>query len=157
MTDIIIRQADIQDLEVVQELSRDLFQYEQGHDPAIDMEWTYGAKGTAYFTEILTGNRGICLIAEHNGVAVGYLAGAMMDNDYSYRPIRRAELENMFVREEYRGRKIGQQLAQIFKEWSKAQGAERIMVSAYAFNERALRFYKSLGWQELSMDLEIEL
>ena len=63
----------------------------------------------------------------------------------------------MFVEKAYRSHKIGAALAQHFLEWTKARGAERVSVSAYAANEGAIRFYKSLGFQPKNLVLEAGL
>ena len=65
----------------------------------------------------------------------------------------RNELDNIFVEEACRGEGIGRQLVQTFIEWSTANGATRTMVSAYFLNEKAITFYKKVGFEPLTLKL----
>ena len=68
-----------------------------------------------------------------------------------------AELESMYVREAYRGQGVGQQLVQKFLEWARERGVERVSVTAYVANERAVAFYEKLGFTAKSLTLELGL
>ncbi len=70
------------------------------------------------------------------------------------RPVELAELESMFVRKEHRNHGVGRQLVSSFLEWCKEKGAQRVSVSAYASNERAIDFYMGQGFEPRSLTLE---
>jgi diamine N-acetyltransferase len=61
------------------------------------------------------------------------------------------------VKEGFRGQKIGERLFQEFIRWSKEKGAERIKVSAYAPNHKAIDFYKRVGFVPYETILEYEI
>lgn len=58
-----------------------------------------------------------------------------------------AWIEDMVVREEFRGRGVGKALLARATEWAKSRGAKRVQLVADADNAPALNFYKQLGWQ----------
>jgi GNAT superfamily N-acetyltransferase len=66
-------------------------------------------------------------------------------------------LENIFVEEDYRSSGIGEALSREFFSWSKTNGAVSVLVSAYFLNERAIAFYKSVGFVPYSLKLEAKL
>lgn len=156
MGGIIIRKAREDELKVVQELNHQLFLHDEKYDPLLDMNWSFGKEGEDYFKKRIAGKNGVCFVAEIDGNIVGYLAGGMI-KPYSYRTIKKqSELENTLVKEEFRGRGIGEKLFKEFIKWSQEQGAERIKVSASAENQRAIKFYERAGFTLYATELEYE-
>jgi len=153
-----IRKAKLTDLKAIQELNLKLFKKEaKEYDPTLSLEWTFGRSGTEYFKERITEEDGCVLVAEVKGKIVGYLAGGITETD-SYRKVGRlAEIENMFVEEEYRNQGIGGKLIQKFLDWAKRQKVERVKVVAFALNYKALRFYRKHGFKEYEVVLEKEV
>lgn len=94
--------------------------------------------------------------ATETGKVVGYLAGRTLTPS-SYRPLKQAELESMFVQDGYRGRKIGTYLTVMFLEWAKEKDARQVTVSAYEANDKAIAFYKKLGFQPRNLILQLGL
>lgn len=152
---MIIRKARIEDLLAIQDLSAELFKIEQQRDPALKMDWPY-KEGKEYFVERIT-KSGVCFVAEEGGQIIGYQAGAIEESEVEWRPIRCVEAENMLVKEEFRGRGVGTALLKSLIEWAKEQGAQKVMVSAYASNERAIELYKRMGFKPYAVDLEIDI
>ena len=152
----IIRKARPDELAIVQDLNFGAFENDVAHDPYLIMDWPHNpSAGRAYFQSRIEGN-GICLIAEHDGEVIGYLAGAMRKNE-AYRHGSRSELENMFVKPSERRRYVGTALIDAFKAWSRTQGADELYVSAYFDNERAVSFYQNNGFISYSHDLLLDL
>ncbi len=150
---MLIRQATINELKVVQDLNYKLFVHDYGYDPVLDVDWPYSKEGEEYFTDKVSGKSGICFIALEDDKLVGYIAGSMMKPD-STRSVSVASLDNMLVEEEYRGNGIGTSLLEHFKKWAKAKGAGSVEVSAYFNNKKAIRFYQSVGFKKLAINLE---
>ncbi len=154
MNGIIIRKAKIEELKTVQDLNHDLFDSDSTRDKYMDHNWPY-VDGKEYFSKRITDDNSICLVAEIDNEIVGYLAGAIMEVE-SWRPVKRTELENMFVKEEFRSSGIGAKLVNEFFNWSKTKGVQRSLVVAYATNEKAIKFYQKMGFDPESVSLEIE-
>lgn len=134
-------------------LSAALFREDAGRmDPSMNLDWP-AEEGRGYFAGLIGDDRCLCLVAERDGEAVGYLAGRLRDAD-TLRPVGKAELESMYVREGSRNSGVGARLVEGFLEWSGERGAERASVTAYAANGRAIRSYERLGFAARSLFLE---
>jgi ribosomal protein S18 acetylase RimI-like enzyme len=154
---VAVRKARREDLKSVQDLNYQLFVHDQVYDPLLKMNWPYDETGATYLASRVTGEAGVCFVAELDGKIVGYLCGGMM-KPHSYRTIQKeAELENMLVAEEHRGQRIGEKLFEHLVAWAKEQGAEKILVSAAAQNLDAIRFYRRVGFGEYATELEFDL
>lgn len=153
---ITIREANIDDLEDVQNLNLKLFEKEQKeYDPTLNLEWTFGESGTKYYTERIKEDDGFVWVAEVDGKIVGYLCGGLKKE--AYRIIKSSELENMMVLDEYRFKGIGKQLVDAFFRWSKSQGVQKIIVSASSENSLAIKFYRKNNFKDAGLTLEAEL
>lgn len=148
-----IREATIEDIDEIVALNYALFQEDAGQrDPFMNLNWPK-ENGQAHFSRHIAGEHSICFLAEIEGEVVGYLVG-YLENKSELRPVQVAELESMFIQSEYRGLSVGTDLVNQFLKWALKEGAERISVTAYAANEKAIRFYKGLGFLPKSLSLE---
>lgn len=152
----LIRKAQIKDLRSIQDLNHALFESDHSSDPDLKMTWPYD-EGESYFRGMIEGTIGVCFVAVENEEIIGYLAGCIKTDTPSWRPIVVAELENMLVKSEHRSHGVGRTLADKFITWSKDNGAQSVAVSAYSKNERAIGFYKSLGFEAYCTELEFDL
>ena len=150
-----MRRAKPEELRTIQELNRLLFESDSPRDPNLNLNWPH-EDGEEYFRKRIADNDCLCLVAEVDGKIVGYLAGAIREGE-SWRPVKRTELENMFVKEDSRSKGVGAKLVQEFFNWSRDQGAERALVVVYATNERATEFYEKMGFVRESINLEADL
>lgn len=158
MGNLIIRRAKEGELKIIQELNHQLFLHDEKFaGQFLNMNWSFEKVGEDYFKKRIEGEEGVCLVAEVDGEIVGYLAGGIIKT-YSYRTVKKmSELENMLIKKEFRGRKIGERLFGEFAKWSKLQGAERIKVSAASENIRAINFYKKIEFTPYAVELEYEI
>ena len=148
-----IRIAKISDLEKILEFNKRLFEHERLFGDTYNLEWTYSERGMSYFRKRLTENGGIVLIAEEGNEAVGYLCGFI--DHYSFRLINPiAEIENMFVEENFRGKGIGSELVRKFDEVCRSKDVKRIRVGAICQNSGAVNFYRKNGFNDFEMYLE---
>jgi GNAT superfamily N-acetyltransferase len=152
---VVVRKAKPNELRAVQDLNHELFEWDTRHADLLKNTWAY-EEGESYFKGMIDGVIGVCFVAEVSGILVGYLVGSIQTAE-SYRPIQRAELENMFVRQEYRGRGIGTALIKTFLSWSLEAGMPRVFVSSFASNTAAQGFYKKNGFEPYSIELEMKL
>lgn len=151
---IAIRRAEPSDLSSIAALSDELFHEDAGQrDPFMNLEWAR-QEGERYFQQMLQEPSYVTYVAEDGQQAVGYLVGYVRTPNSLYPQIA-AELESMFVEQPFRGQGVGRALAEAFLAWAREQGATRVTVTAYAANERAIRFYKSLGFESKQITLEV--
>lgn len=147
-----IRPAIIGDLESILKLNKALFDYETNFNTEYNLDWTYSEVGRSYFTRRIEEDKNIALVAEDNGEVVGYIVVTLYSQPFlKENPI--AELENMFVDESYRGKGIGKRLVEKAKRLAKEKGAKRFKVEAAAQNEKAIKFYKSCGFEDFDVTL----
>ncbi len=148
-----VREAETEDVAKIAELNAALFREDAGRrDPFVDQSWPR-REGREYFDGLPALESSLCLLAESGGEVVGYLVGYMKEK-VSLRPVAVAELESMYVEEGYRGCGIGAKLANEFLRWAADEGADRVSVTAYSANERAIRFYERLGFKPRNLSLE---
>jgi len=149
-----IRHAAETDVASIVQLSRALFQEDAGQrDETVNLNWAV-EHGQAYFSQFIESDQKICLCAIVDQAVVGYLAGYVRDAS-DYRLVKTAEIESMFIRKSHRGQGLGTALARHFKDWAEENGAEMMMVTAYAANQSAVNFYKALGFAPKQVTLAI--
>lgn len=150
-----IKRADISNLEDIQELNHQLFELEfNNFDPYLKVGWTFEKEGKDYFTDML--NNEIVYIALTENKIVGYLAGSVnIQNSYVTKSL--AEVDNMFILENYRKYGIGSKLMNEFKQYCIKNSIEELKVTASAKNSNAIKFYKKNGFNEFEITLKQDL
>jgi len=90
----------------------------------------------------------ICIfLAELDGQPVGLSRGDILINDPIFRlreDHRCGYVDQMFVRQGYRDRGIGQHLLRLCEDWFRQQGVEHAVLHAAP---KAIRFYARIGYQ----------
>ena len=148
-----VRRAGADDVADIVELSSALFREDAGQrDPFTNLGWPE-EEGWEYFAGLVAGDLSLCLLAGSADGVVGYLAGYVRERTV-LRPVKVAELESMYVQGGYRGQGVGARMVDEFLEWAALRGAERALVTAYAANELAIRFYRGMGFRPKSVFLE---
>lgn len=151
-----IREAGLEDVAGIVGLSEALFREDAGsRDRFTNLRWPL-EEGREYFSALVCGEDSICLVAESWGEVVGYLAGRL-EGGSALRPVKVADLESMCVREVSRSAGVGASLAREFFRRASEKDAQRASVTAYSSNERAINFYRGLGFEFLRSTLELEL
>ena len=151
MQDIVIRKAEIKDLKDIQTLNNKLFEYEyEGWDQDLKVGWPFEEAGKEYFLKVI--NNQIAYIALDNDKPIGYLAGNIKAGA-NYITIQVAEIENIFIENEYRDKNVGTMLINKFKEYCVDKGIKTFKVNASAPNTKAIEFYKKNGFKEHDINL----
>lgn len=155
MNNINIRKANIHDLKSIQKLNSELFKLEhENYDPYLIIEWPLKESGTKYFTDMI--NKKIIFVAEKSNNIIGYLAGTI-DIKISYISKKTAELNNMYVLNNYRNLGIGKMLISEFKKICKEKKVTRIIVTASSENINAINFYRKQGFKDSELTLKNEI
>lgn len=154
--DISIRKATVNDLEEILKLNKALFDYEEKFNSEYNLEWTYSEKGQAYFKKRIARDSSIVLVAEVKTKIVGYLL--IFVDSHSIRKINPiAEIENMFISEEYRAHGVGTELMREAIKQVREKGAKNLEVEVEAQNSGAINFYKSNGFEDFEVTLQLKL
>lgn len=133
------------DIPMIQKLNHDLFLSDNEHNHDLDCDWPYSEEGEKYFRGAVDSEKYLSVVAEIDGVVVGYLNGFLKAPSTIYLG-KRAEIDNMCVDGASRGKGVGTALITEFKEWAKKHDVERLMVEAFSGNLDAIEFYKQNGF-----------
>ncbi len=151
-----IRKASTIDLSAIQALNLNLFRFEQQFTDSYSLNWTLSGAGTQYFIKRIHGKTGIVYVAETDGVLTGYVCGYT----YIYKARKKphmAEIENVYVEEQYRKQGIGTALINAFIGEAKLRGAKTVKLSALIKNTSAQSFYQKHGFDKHEFVFEKEL
>ena len=153
--DVILKKATNKDLDDIQKLNKKLFDMEfEKYNKLLNIEWTFGEKGKKYFKELIQDN--FVYVAKINNHIIGYLAGSIHNVNECFTE-RFAEIENMYIENDYRRLKIGSKLIIKFKEWCKKNKVKYIQVSAWSKNIEAINFYKNNDFNDYEKTLICKL
>ena len=117
-------------------LSREFAEYERQPDAVVITEETLVRDGFGSQPKFRS------LIAEWDGEAIGY---ALFFGIYSSLKGSGIFLEDLFVREAFRGRGIGRALLSQVARIARQEGCYGIRWEVLSWNESAIKFYQSLG------------
>ncbi len=146
--DFSIRKATPTDLKEVQRLNYALFVKEyREYDQTLNTRFPFTKRSKQYFLRRTTKPlAGILIVAESNKKIVGYLCGGLQKRKPSRSRARYAELENMYVKKEFRSRGIGAALIKVFIRWCRGRRIKYVSVITSSKNQRAHKFYRKAGF-----------
>ena len=146
-----IRKARKEDLNQHLELKREWF---KEYSKLIGESIKFSKKGsTKIFNDNLKNPQTIMLVAEGKDQIIGYLWGRM--TIYIYK--KTGYFDDVFVRKEFRGKKIGTSLIKDFISIMKKKGVKRFRLGVSIRNKDALKFYKKLGFKLTHYEMEMKL
>ena len=150
-----IKKADISNLKDIQNLNNQLFELEYNNfDPSLKVGWPFTKEGVKYFTNMLSNE--IVYIAIVENKIIGYLAGRIYIES-SCVTNSLAEVDNMFILEDYRKYGIGSKLMDEFKQCCMKNNIEELKVTASAKNIKAIDFYNKNGFNDFEITLKQKL
>jgi GNAT superfamily N-acetyltransferase len=148
---LLIRAGAVSDVPLLLRFFRELAEYERRPDAVVISEETLIRDGFGAKPKFRS------LIAEWDGEAIGY---ALFFGFYSSWKGSGIFLEDLFVRETYRGRGIGRAILSEVARIARQEGSYGIRWEVLGWNESAIRFYKSLGaeffdeWKQVLLDTD---
>ena len=155
LENIIIRKAIIDDVNYIQNLNNELFKLEkENYDTTLVLNWALTQEGKEYFEDLIKNQYVIVAILEDK--IIGYLAGSINEKG-SYEEIQYGEINNMFIREDYRRYGIGKKLINNFKEYCRSNNILNIKVVASAKNRNAIEFYRKNGFDDFNVTLTMNM
>lgn len=155
-TGIQIRRATISDLSSICDLSQQLFEYERQFTNEYNMDWSHAKEGQKFFSKCLRSRKSFTLLAQDGDKLVGYILVTIHKLAWrAFNPI--AEVDNLSISPEYRGKGIGTKLLLKAKQLAIKRGAKRMSVSALSDNVRALHFYHQYGFEKFVTSLVMKM
>nr|WP_319516141.1 N-acetyltransferase [uncultured Cohaesibacter sp.] len=158
-----IRQASLDDFDAMGPLWHLLDGYHQGQDPKRFPGTPKDApRSKAYIAELIHCADRALLVAEQCPTIEGERGSLIGLSLVTLKtcppgpvfPVRvMFEIDNLVVDETCRRQGIARALLAASEEWAKENGASEMLLNVYAFNEGAKRFYESLGFQPLRIQM----
>jgi GNAT superfamily N-acetyltransferase len=131
--EIVIRKATDDDIPAIFGLIQELAIYENGlHKVSNSVEKMYAEKD--FFK---------CYVAEDNGEIIGMSLYYFVYYTWVGKALY---LDDLFVKEAYRGRKIGTQLMQKMMDLAREEKCNRLRLQVLNWNSPAIEFYKKSGF-----------
>lgn len=153
MSDILIRQATLDDAKLLTELSYttfwDAFANHPKNAPDDLAHYMRQAFNIEQITAELSEPDSVFLIAESDGKPAGYaklIADSIEEGITASRPI---ELSRLYSHQEYLGKGVGQNLMDACLELGREHGHDVMWLGVWEFNPRAQRFYEKNGFQQV--------
>ncbi|MGL5311618.1 MAG: GNAT family N-acetyltransferase [Peptostreptococcaceae bacterium] len=152
---MIIREIKINDYNEVDKLMQQVHGIHVLNRPDlyIDMEHPYSI---SELEKIIEDDKVISVLAESDGDILG-LCIVSIRNKSGMVEKQIAYMDDLCVDENARGRGIGKELFSFVSNEAKKRGAERLDLTVWSFNNKALSFYEELGMQTQRYILEKEL
>lgn len=155
MNNILIRKANLDDVNIIQHLNNELFKLEkENYDSTLVSDWPLTEEGRLYFEDLIKNNFVIVALLKEEIVA--YLAGSINEKG-SYEEIQYGEINNMLVTDKCRGLGIGKLLIDEFKKYCSENNIENIKVEASAKNINAINFYQKNGFENFNITLTMNI
>lgn len=94
------------------------------------------------------GASAVCLVAELDGVVVGFANAFVSDTPqhFVFRARRAVVIDGLAVAPHARRRGIGAALVRALERWAASLHADALELNVWTFNDDALRFYRALGY-----------
>jgi len=153
MRDVRIVRAGVDRLPDLEPITRSLHRHHARVDPRIpgipprDEDAWWAIRSSRYLAW-LAEEDAFLLLAEHDGVPLGYALVTFHDTDDSHATGERfAELQSLAVVDEARGDGIGTALLHEVYRHVRAAGAEEMVIGVLATNEPAMRLYEREGFR----------
>jgi len=153
---MIIRKANITEWKIIQNLNAQLFELEfNNYDESLDIHWPDRNEG--YYKNAIISEDYHTLVCEEGNKIVGYIIASLYIRTGERLPSKSSKIQNIFISESHRGKRIGKQLIQKVETWAKNNGAVEISITASAKNTDALEVYRNLSYEEYDVILEKKL
>ncbi|MCW5746779.1 MAG: GNAT family N-acetyltransferase [Alphaproteobacteria bacterium] len=146
--DIRIRLASMRDYDELCALFDELDSLHRAARPDLFQEFDGPPRRRDQVARLLAGRESTILVA---GAADGLAGLAVLltrsPSDFAGAvPRHVVEIDNLVVREDCRGRRVGRRLLAAAVEWARQRRATHVEVVAHDFNADALRFYAAFGF-----------
>ena len=147
MSKITYREAKLSDIDSIIELWKGLMEYHLEFFPDFyKFKRGYLSSMRKHFGRNIRSKDSIVLVAEESGKPIGYVMGAVGKfRPPIYKWKKEANISDLFVDEEHRGKGISKKLFLEVKKFAKAKGADYLKLAVDVKNPSANKFYDKMG------------
>jgi GNAT superfamily N-acetyltransferase len=104
-----------------------------------------------FLADLASGSHTFLFVAISGGGIIGFISGELREGSPAFRSKAWASVEDIFVSPEYRSHGTGRALIDRARSWAQDKGADGLSLQVAAANERARKFYRELGFREISV------
>ncbi|MBN1907524.1 MAG: GNAT family N-acetyltransferase [Deltaproteobacteria bacterium] len=140
----IIRKGRLQDVPALVELLKELFTIEKD----FEFDQTKQKAGLKMFLDKESDER-IILVAELDGEVIGMCSAQTLIS--TAEGARSTIIEDMVVKDGFRGQGVGKQIMDEIIAWTKSSGITRLQLLADKNNSRAIWFYRKNLWENTQL------
>lgn len=153
-----IRKATIDDFSAIAPIARESQELHAQAHPTIFANDTPGFSED-YLRQLVENEQSDAFVAEENRHIVGYAFLHVQRLSYLdiFQPQIVALISDIAVTAPLRGKGIGQLLFAAALEWAKSHNADRLELTVWEFNKKAIAFYERNGMQTLARTMSLPL
>lgn len=152
-----IRQARLSDIDQLMLLWKEISDYHAALDPIFALAPDAAKYYRENLTRILNDENWCVLLADEDGVAVGFITGAVREMPPVFVAKRTGHVSDALVIEHFRRRGIGEQLYRAMCEWFRERGVTIIELSVAASNPTAVPFWRKMGFGDYMLRMRAEI
>lgn len=158
-----IREYEEKDRSILLDFINSLEEYQKSLDPILRVKNLDGfaEKYLVQTFSNLDKYKGKIFLAEDNGVAVGFISGAIFDQSeidkLEIGEHKQGEVLKIYISEEHRGKGLGKLMISKMEDFFKENGCDSVWIEVSSYNTNAHSTYEKLGFidREVGMLKEI--
>lgn len=151
MENLIIRKAEIDEIDTLLEFEQGIVEAERPFDSTLK-------EGEIHYydlAELINSPEAEVLVAVIDDEIVGSGYAQVRKADEYLKHERFAYLGFMYVKPEQRGKRVVQQILDALKEWAVSRGINEIRLEVYNANEAALKAYEKAGFKAHILEMRM--
>lgn len=159
MENVLIRPVTLEDYAAVSTLFAQVDQLHAEAHPDLFQHSAEPARSQAWLAQTIDSPDACMLVAEQQDLLVGAILCTIRSSPAFplFVPRRYGYINELVVRQSFRGQGIGQQLIQHVHIWAQNQGLTELELGVYEFNTSARSLYEHLGYQTTHRTMRLRL
>ncbi|MGH3089144.1 MAG: GNAT family N-acetyltransferase [Rubrobacteraceae bacterium] len=121
------------------------------YDPVYETSREAEKTMRSFLADLSSSSHSFLFVAEVEGEVVGFISGELREGSPTFHPRTWASVDDVFVDPEHRSLGIGRALLEDVKNWAAQRNADGVSLQVAAANERGRKFYRELGFREVSI------
>lgn len=151
-----IRKANLKDLDGIVDLAGLMLDYHCKMDKYYGIYSKYEDMKKFYKDQLKSKDRRFIVAENEKKELVGFASGSIISMPKTKAP-KIGTLIAVFVRKEYRGKRIGEKLFREMLKWFKREKVKHIETSVDARNRRSVKLWKKFGFNDYQLRLRMDL
>ncbi len=153
-----IRKATPKDVKVLLVLWNELMQFHRIRGSSmLDLVDDAERKWKLWVLKGIKSSNRLVLVAKEDDEIVGYSLSAIKNNVKVFKLKRLGHIFDLYVKEKYRGKGIGEQLVKETLAWFKKKKMTYASIGVHAINPEAHGLYKKWGFRDMHIEMRKKL